>query len=286
MMPRRDRRNVSIFFSLQVASLLAADVAAQSGRSDLVAFAFDAESVVQWKLHNRLSEISGLTTTPDDRVWAHNDELGIIYQLDPSDGEIGKIFAFGDSTVKGDFEGIAFAEDRFYLVDSGGRIYEGREGAHDERVLYNTYETRVGRSCEVEGLEFDPVDRALLLLCKRSKVKELEGYVGIFRWSLDARALMPNPVLVPMDPLAGGVDQKSFNPSGLARNPSTGTYFMIAARQRGIAEITLAGEVLAVRRLPKDLHRQAEGITFTSNSMLLIADEGAGKRSRLTIYRP
>jgi uncharacterized protein YjiK len=233
-----------------------------------------------------MSEISGLTTTPDDRVWAHDDEWGIIYQLDPSDGEIGKVFALGDRTVKGDFEGIAFAEDRFYLVDSDGRIYEGQEGADDERVLYNTYETRVGRSCEVEGLEFDPIDRALLLLCKRPRVKALEDYVGIFRWSLDARALMPDPVLVPLDPLAEGVDEKRFNPSGLARNPSTGTYFMIAALQRGIAEITLEGEVLAVRRLPKDLHRQAEGITFMSNAILLIADEGAGKRARLTIYRP
>lgn len=285
-MHRADRPRFSRFLVLHAALLAASGASAQSARDGLERFALDAESAVQWKLHKRISEISGLATTPDDRVWAHDDEWGIIYQIDVSNGEVVKVFAFGDPGVTGDFEGIAFADDRFYLVDSDGRLYEGPEGANDERVLYNTYETRVGRSCEVEGLEFDPIGRALLILCKRPRVKELEDYVGIFRWSLDSRALMPDPLLIPTLPLAEGVDEKHFYPSGLARNPITGTYFMVAAQQRGIAEVTLDGEVLAVRRLSKDLHRQAEGITFTSNLMLLIADEGGGGRGRLTIYRP
>ncbi|UCG85704.1 MAG: SdiA-regulated domain-containing protein [Gemmatimonadota bacterium] len=286
MMPRTNSLVCCGALLLHVALLAAGALSGQSGGAGLGGFALDGESAIQWKLHSRIREVSGLTTTPDDRVWAHDDEWGIIYQLDISNGEVVKVFAFGDPGAKGDFEGIAFADDRFYLVESDGRIYEGPEGAHDERVLYNTYETRIGRRCEVEGLEYDPTDRVLLILCKRPRVEALEDHVGIFRWSLDTKALLTDVVLIPESPLAEGVDEKRFNPSGLARNPQTGTYFVIAAQQRGIAEVTLDGEVLAVRRVSKDLHRQPEGITFTSGPTLLIADEGIGKRARLTLYRP
>jgi hypothetical protein len=279
-------RNIPLLLVLQVTALPAAGVLAQAGPYDLSSYAFDAGTVTQWKLHDRIREISGLATTPDDRVWAHNDELGIIYQLDISNGKVVKTFALGYPTVAGDFEGIAFADNSFYLVDSDGLIYEGPEGENNERVLYKAYETRVGRKCEVEGLEFDPIDRVLLILCKRARVEELEDYVGIYRWSVDQQALLQDPVLIPLDPLTEGVDEKRFHPSGIARNPTTGTYFMIAAQQRGIAEVKLDGAVIAVRRLSKDLHRQAEGITFTSNGTLLIADEGSGKKARLTLYRP
>lgn len=279
-------RTVPVLFLLQLTVLPATGALAQAGPYDLSSYALGAATVTQWKLHDRISEISGLATTPDDRVWAHDDELAIIYQLDISNGEIVKAFALGYPTVVGDFEGIAVADDRFYLVDSDGLIYEGPEGDNDERVLYKAYETRIGQRCEVEGLEFDPVDRVLLILCKRPRVKELEDYVGIFRWSVDQRELLPDPVLIPVDPLAEGVDERHFYPSGIARNPVTGTYFMISAQQRGIAEFTLEGDVIAVRRLSRDLHRQAEGITFTSTATLVIADEGSGKKARLTIYQP
>ena len=58
----------------------------------------------------------------------------------------------------------------------------------------------------------------------------------------------------------------------------------MAARQRAVAEITPGGTVLAVRRLTAGLHRQAEGISFTTNHTLVIADEGAGKRATLSFY--
>ena len=272
---------------LLLSPVLVFEASAQAGEYDLNAYSFTAESALQWKLAKRIREISGLTTTSDDRVWGHDDEWGIIYQIDYVEGELTKAFAFGYPTARADFEGIASAHGRFYLVDSDGRIYEGSEGDNDERVLYNTYETRIGMKCEVEGLEYEPAENALLLLCKNPRVRELEGYVAIFRWSLDQRAVMENTTLLQIDALAIDAEGKErFQPSGIARNPSTGTYFVIAARQNAIAEVTLQGEVLAVGLLPKGVYRQVEGITFASETTLLIADEGGDKKARLTLYRP
>lgn len=77
---------------------------------------------------------------------------------------------------------------------------------------------------------------------------------------------------------------KVFQPSGIERHPTSGNYFVVAARQMAIAEITPSGQVVAVKPFLSKRHRQTEGITFTAGGTLIIADEGAGRKSRLTLY--
>ena len=59
----------------------------------LTRYSFGAEGRVQWALPNRLREISGLATTADDRLFAHNDERAVIYEIDVSRQLITKEFA-------------------------------------------------------------------------------------------------------------------------------------------------------------------------------------------------
>jgi uncharacterized protein YjiK len=218
-------------------------------------FELDQHAGAGLELPARLREISGLAMTPDGRALGHGDEAGIIYEIDIARGEVVKAFRLGNKTVRADFEGIAVAGNNIYLVTSDGTIYESAEGRDKDRVRYTTYDTGVGRECEVEGLAFEPTDRVLLVPCKRARVEALEDSVVIFRWS-----------------------------SAIERHPETGTYFLISARRRAIAEITSAGDVLDIRELPEDPHRQPEGIAFTPDLSLLIADEGE-RRGHLTVYR-
>ena len=175
-------------------ALLAAFVATSAGAWPLVAqadatppepvlarFAF-GEPAADWRLPGRLAEISGLAFTPDGRLLAHADEQAIIYEVDLDEGELIKGWAFGDTPAPGDFEGIAVAHDRVWLVTSDGRLYEGSEGEDDERVLYNTYGTGVGRNCEVEGLVYEPTDEGIrvarLLHGARNLAAELDRDAG------------------------------------------------------------------------------------------------------------
>lgn len=73
-------------------------------------------------LPSELKEISGMTMTPDGRLYAEQDESGIIYQVDPGNGEIVKKFYLGKPPVKKDFEDIAYANDKFYLLHSKARF--------------------------------------------------------------------------------------------------------------------------------------------------------------------
>jgi uncharacterized protein YjiK len=57
----------------------------------------------------------------------------------------------------------------------------------------------------------------------------------------------------------------------------------VDSKERWLVELTLAGEVVARRRLSSE-HRQPEGLGAFSDGRLAVADEG--KRGTLTIYRP
>jgi uncharacterized protein YjiK len=222
-----------------------------------------------------------------NRVFAHDDEVATIYEIDYLNGRFIKAFALGRTPVRDDFEGIAVADQKLYLVTSAGTIYESREGDDDDRMLFNTYQTGIGRRCEVEGLTFEPSDRTLLLLCKTPKEDALKDVVAIFRWSLDSREIAQNGLLtMPLSEFTEPLGRRAFAPSGLERHPRSGNYIIVAAAQSAIAEVTPQGKVVSVRPLLENAHRQVEGITILSDLTLLLADEGRNGRARLTLYTP
>lgn len=241
----------------------------------------------QFKLPGRLEEISGLAMTTDNRLLAHNDEKAVIHEIDYHKEHIVSAFQLSDleDPIADDFEGIATANDKVYLVTSIGRIYECNEGEEDESILFNIYTTGVGRDYEIEGLAYDKNKRVLLLMCKNPRQKDLKDILRIYHWSIDTKELIPDAHLViPIDDFARHIKGKEFQPSGIEQHPISSNYYVIAARQRAIAEITPNGQVVSTKEFPTNWHRQPEGITFTADGRLIIADEGAGKKARLTLY--
>ena len=267
---------------------LSMDTKAVSKRKiSLESYDLKVETATHWKLPGRLKEISGLAMTLDDRLLAHNDEKGVIYEIDYRKGIIVKAFQLADmkNPVSGDFEGIATVNDQVYLVTSSGRIYEGSRGDDGESVLYNIYSTGVGKDYEIEGLAYDASQQALLLMCKDARSTELKEQLIIYHWSIDEKRLIEEAhILIPVIEFTRHIEEKKFQPSGIERHSMSGNYFVVASRQRAIAEITPEGQVVAAKQFPAEWHRQAEGITFAPDGALIIADEGTGGKARLTVY--
>lgn len=281
----RSGSNLLLSWGFLLAFTVSTAACVQNPSTALSEFGVDEKARERFSLPERLREISGLAMTADDRALAHDDEVGIIYEIDHRHGRVVKAFRLGNDTVRADFEGIAVAGDRIYLVTSDGTIYESPEGRNGERVRYVVHETGVGRECEVEGLAFEPGDRVLLLPCKEARIAALEDMVVIFRWSLARQGLAePSRITFPRHRLTARINGKPFRPSAIERHPVRGTYFVISAREQAIAEITPTGEILAIGELRKGRHRQPEGIAFTSDLSLVIADEGK-RRGQLTLYR-
>ncbi len=240
----------------------------------------------RWDLPKALREISGLAVDSAGRIFAHDDEQAIIYQLDPATHRVVKRFSFGLPAVRGDFEAIAVVGRQVILTTSNGVLYAGREGRDGESVPYVTQSTGIGRACEVEGMSYEAPGHALLFACKEPRTPALVGHLAVLRWSLDRKALDPRPwIFVRLSAITGELKGQGFHPSELLRVPGNGHYLVLSGREHAIAEITSAGNVVAVARLRRADHRQAEGLAFAPDGSLLISDEGAGRRGAVTVYR-
>jgi len=237
----------------------------------------------RFDLPGRLDEISGLAFTPDGRLFAHDDERGRVHQIDPVSGEVGMRFDLGTDLVRDDFEGIAVAGERFFLVSSTGRLYEFREGADRENVPFRVTDTGVGRSCEVEGLEYDPEDDALLIACKVTLPDRGEIVVHRLPLAPDVEAL--SPIRIPKSSLNAWGLEAEFDASAVAVTPA-GSWLLLSGRHDAMIEIDRSGVVVAAVELSKGRHPQSEGIAIGPDGTLYISDEKNGKEARLTAYGP
>ena len=254
-------------------------------RSSLDLYALADPHPPHFKLPDALSEISGLAMSADDRLFAHDDERAVVYQLDYRTGAVVKWFALGRRPVRDDFEGVAIVGARFFLVTSAGMLYETREGAPGAAMPYTRYPTGLGRLCEVEGLAYDPAGRRLLLPCKRALVRELAGRLSIFAVPLSSMRLEDRPrFALPLTALGRLVGRDGFHPSSIERNPRTGSFFVLSATEPALIEISATGAVLGGRRLPPAAHPQPEGVTVTRSGTLVISDEARRGPARLTLY--
>jgi uncharacterized protein YjiK len=243
--------------------------------------------LARWILPPALAEISGLALTTDQRLLAHNDEAGRVFELDYRRGMVLKSFWVGTPAIGGDFEAITVSGDRIFLLDSSGKIYEFKEGADGTRVQFTLHDTRLGNECEFEGLTFDPAASALVLACKNIGTKSLRDFVVLYKYSLAAGSdSQATPVKVPLAQVIGANKWKRFSPSDITVDPASGDYILIASQEKGIARITPAGEVVWSRPLPPG-HEMAEGIAITKDGLLILSDEVASKAMPgvVTLYR-
>ena len=276
-----------------VSALLAnAHVVARSARfdaalADTSSSAANDAPLARWLLPPFLNEISGLAITADGRLLAHGDEGGQVSEIDYRSGILVKYFIVGRESAEVDFEGITVASDAIYMVVSNGDVYEFREGAHGERVKYAVHKTGLSELCEFEGIAYDAQSSSLLLACKNIRAKELRGSIVIVRWSLEAGAGGTNGnsrLIVPFTAIAAAIDSKSFTPSDITVDASSGNYLLIAGREKAFVEVTPLGEVVHAGPIPGD-HEQAEGVAITKDSILIIADEAVTSRGVITLYR-
>lgn len=232
------------------------------------------------KLPKELIEISGLTMTPDGRMFGQQDEAGVVYQLDYATGNVIKRFYLGDPPVRKDFEDIAYANNKFYMIHSNGDIYEFSEGENNETVNYMVYKTDLGKKNDIEGLCLDPKTNTLLLVTKGKSGTDDRDDKAIYSFSLSDMKFNPEPRFI----MKRSEIKSFFNPSGIEYNHLTGTFFVIAANGNEIVEISNEGIVLGKEKLPGKIHAQPEGITFLQDGTLYISNEGKKDHANLVVY--
>lgn len=281
------RVRLAVTLSALAATSCVGQASGQSTQPSIDRFALDKPPAAHEELHRELREISGLALSTDGRLFAQYDERAFVYELDPMSGRTILRFRLGANGIRGDFEGIAFAQDRLFLVRSDGALFEFPVGEADQRVEHRRIRTRFRDRCEVEGLAYDHETHALLMACKTPGRRELEGHLVVFAYSLSEMALEEVPrVKVPFSEIEGVGPEGKLEPSGIEVDPLSGNWYILASAQGVLVELSSAGRVIASRKLSRTVHRQPEGITFASDGALLIGDEGRSGAGTLTRYAP
>jgi uncharacterized protein YjiK len=260
---------------------------AQASRSALAAYDFKGRPA-QFDLPGPLREISGLAIDTRGRLFAHQDERAAVFQINPLDGRVVKRFTLGAPPARGDFEGIAIAGTRMFMVSSEGTLFEFADAAADSAAAFRRHSLGTARRCaEIEGLEYDPGTNQLLLACKTTAGAAQRDHLLVLAYSLRTGTVEAEPRFsIPLTTIRGAGGRKNLSPSGIALNPVSRTIFVLAARENLLVELSAAGGVLGRVELDRKTHHQAEGIVFAADGTMYIADEGRSGRATLTAYRP
>ncbi len=235
------------------------------------------------KLTHKLDEVSGVAITNDGRLFCHDDERAVIYQVNYETGKIIKRFQIGKFGLESDFEGIAIAEGIFFLLSSDGKLYQFKEGNDLEKVDFKEYNLGFSSKFEFEGLCYDSKINSLLIISKNYPGKKHKGTRAIYSFSLENYKINKLPkILISLKKLSKKFGIKDFYPSGITMHSKSRDYFIVSSKgQPSIVRISNSGKLLNAYKLDEKYFAQPEGIVFLSDSTLLISNEAKGKRATL-----
>ncbi len=267
---------------------------------------------VNYNIHNidrtlilarELVEVSGLAyDTKNDNLLAVNDELGYLYELDTTTGEILNKKKFADI---GDYEGLALIDDEVVIARSNGKLFFYDSATSSNSTIIRT---RLGTTNNVEGITALPDGNILLIACKASpripgKYEETKGKL-ICALHLDDNVLDEKPYLLIKDKdlkstvksIYGNLNLtenqlkhlesrvESFSPSGLTIHPITGELYILSAKGSTLIVVSQDKRIRHIHFLDTDFHVQPEGICFAPNGDMYIANEGQHGSAKIHVY--
>jgi uncharacterized protein YjiK len=248
-------------------------------------------------LPHALDEVSGLSLAKQEgSFWAVHDERGTLFRISARDGSILQELNIGKA---GDYEGVEEVEGKVYVGRADGTIFvvdpQGKE------VEQLDFKASLGKSCDMEGLGYEPSKKRLLLACKKespSSSKDAKTF-DIHGVDLASKELQKEPAFVIS---AQAIDQyvkahpdradlqkvkgKNFGPSGIAVHPKTGEIAIISGVGNSIVFLDAKGAVTRVDRLEPSVHPQPEGVTYGADGTLFITNEARGKQPQLHTFKP
>lgn len=236
------------------------------------------------QLPGELNEISGLAYFGSTRLIAHNDEHGIIFFIDVNSGKTEKKVRIGKSIIKRDFEGIAKLDNSVFIMTSEGELYSLITKNQNQFKIDKVIKINNSGKLNFEGLCYDPVTKKLLLVNKVGLTKSQNNERGIFSFDPVSGKFSDKPIInISLIDLKKRFRLRDFSPTAIEVHPLNKNFIILSSDEKCIIEISRAGKILDVVKLNGKEHRQPEGLTFLEDYTMIISDEAAGSKAKLTI---
>ena len=242
---------------------------------------------IEIKLPPQLKEVSGICFSDDGKLFGHNDEQGVVYQIDFKTGRIIKAFQLGAIGLEADFEDIAIVKDKFFLITSNGILYEFSEGKNLEKVDFKEIDLDFSSKFNIEGLCYDKTTQSLLIASKEYPGKKYIGYRAVYSYSLKTKKINKTPrFLISLKKLKNKFGIEDFYPSAITQIQSNGNFYILSSKGHpALIEIDAKGKLIDHIKLSSKQHPQPEGIAINKDSDIFISDEGSGRSGKITIYK-
>lgn len=264
-----------------------------------VPYYFDQPDAIL-ELEQELVEISGLSFSKDEsQLIAVQDEKGYIYSLNKTTGAIEDKVKFWK---KGDYEGVEVIGDRTFVLKNTGTLYELNTNESPQALI--KHKNFLSQNDDVEGLGYDAKNNRLLLACKartgtQKDTKEIFGFdldsmqiseKAIFEIKLSdiKKHLEQNQIQNKTEELMkfflGAEGELTFAPSGIAVHPINQDLYIISSVGKLLVQLDKGGQLKAIHKLDKKIHRQPEGIVFAKDGTLYISNEGKKGTAKIIRY--
>ena len=232
--------------------------------------------VKTWELPELLNEVSGIAWINDSILACIQDEEGVIYNYNLKTEEIVFDVQFSEA---GDYEGVALNDTDAYILRSDGRIYEVLNFMSDS-ISVSHFDTPFNEDNNLESLTYNPKTKNLITVSKDEDLKE-KNFKGLYEIPIATKIQKKSPVIkIDMNAEAFASFQKkkaekTFNPSDIAIHPKSGDYYIVDGKNPKLLILSASGTFNDLHQLNKFHFAQPEGITFSPDGKLYIANEAA-----------
>jgi len=232
--------------------------------------------VKTWELPELLNEVSGIAWVNDSILACIQDEEGVIYNYNLKTEEIVFDVQFSEA---GDYEGVALNDTDAYVLRSDGRIYEVLNFMSDS-ISVSHFDTPFNEDNNLESLTYNPKTKNLITVSKDEDLKE-KNFKGLYEIPIATKIQKNSPVIkIDMNAEAFASFQKkqaekTFNPSDIAIHPKSGDYYIVDGKNPKLLILSANGTFKDLHQLNKFHFAQPEGITFSPDGKLYIANEAA-----------
>lgn len=235
-----------------------------------------------------LHEISGITEIDNSTIACIQDENGILVIYDLSKNSIRNYFTFQSD---GDYEGIARAGNKIFVVRSDGILYEIPD-YKSAGLTSISYKTGIPVK-DNEGLCYFKKNNMLLIGPKSDIEDKKKDKRAIYGFSLETKKLLDKPVIkFDLEAIKEYAIKNNLNlPGTIKKNeksepkielrasaigfhPLTNKLFLISGIEEILFVFDLNGTIEYMEKLDPKLFNQPEGITFLNNGDMLISNEG------------
>jgi hypothetical protein len=222
-----------------------------------------------------LLEISGIAfyKGESDTVYGIQDEQGRLFRLawgekKQNNAKFGK---------QGDYEDVTIMNDQVFILKSNGTIFSFpfADAIYEEVDSVKEWKGLLPKA-EYEGIYGDETTGRLYIICKNCPEDNSKDLVSGYIIQAGDSAYQSGTFQVDVNQIKSftGKVKRGFRPSGLARNPVTGEWFLVSAVNKLLVATDSNWNIKEACFLNGNIFNQPEGIAFDKRGNLYISNEG------------